>query len=320
VIYQVRLAIVFFCILLLLSSCFQPQPNQQPTPPSPETPLFTDQDIDHAKVDTGQEESLEGIEANAVPQGEASPLISEPINAGDLSTQAVLAGAKGFVVYIWNNPADTIRPWRIYRHSEITNATTLVYGGLRQLESVSISGDGLTLLVSMKETTDPASDYEIYQIVVSPQTVTQLTINTGADTNVSMSGGGSFYVWEGDATTAGIRNVLIRNNTVSPARINRISSATHQIQPSMSNDGNYISLVRRTATNSYQIMLYNRLANNYQSVYTSANLLEHPSPSDGGVKIAWLQHNNPNKVIYTKNIQSNGESSKIRMTKYRSRD
>jgi Tol biopolymer transport system component len=137
--------------------------------------------------------------------------------ATDITAQAVLPGGKGFVVYVWNLSTSTTQPWRIYRHNEATDATTLVYGGLRQISSVAISGDGNTLLVSMKETTDAASDYEIFQIALSPQSVTQLTTNTGEDSNVSMSGNGAFYVWEGDSSNAGLRNIFLRNNTVVPA-------------------------------------------------------------------------------------------------------
>jgi hypothetical protein len=163
----------FVLSVVVLSACFQaPPPEAQPElPVSDETPLFTDTAIDNASEDLGVSDSLEGIDdPNQPPTDEA--IQGATAGEGDLTTQAVLTGAKGLVVYIWNNPADATRPWRIYRHNEVTDVNTFIYGGLRPMTSVAVSGDGNTLLVSMKETTDAASDYEVFQIAVSPAAVT----------------------------------------------------------------------------------------------------------------------------------------------------
>jgi Tol biopolymer transport system component len=301
VVYRFRFVVVLLGLLFFLSACFQAKP--------PETTrgevVFTDKDIDNAAVDIGKTEDIEGIEDSSQPQSEDSIIIANPISDEGLSTQAVLTGAKGFVTYVYHNPADTVNPWRIYRHNEVSGVNTLVYTGLRQITSVAVSGDGNTFLVSMKETTDAASDYEVYQIILSPKTVTQLTTTTGSEGNVSMPGNAKLYVWEGDGTTAGIRNIMLRNNFVNPATTIRLNAGINQTQPSISNDGRYIALMRRSTTNNYQVYLYNRITNIYSVVRNVTDVIEHPSVSNSGKKVAWLQTTGANKLIYVRDIQAN---------------
>jgi uncharacterized delta-60 repeat protein len=296
---------ILVCLLVVQSACIQPFPSSTPQPELParnETPLFTDAEIDYATKDLGVEDGLEGAEdSNPVPEGKE---MNDASNNGDLTPQAVLTGVRGFVVYIWNNPADTTQPWRIYRHDEVTNANTLVYGGLREISSVAISGNGNTLLTSMREATNATSDFEVYQIVISPQTVTALTNNAGSESNVSISGNTGFYAWEGDATTAGVRNIFLRNNTVSPATTSRVNAGINQTQPSISNDGRYVALMRRGTTGTYQLYLYNRTANSYTRHTDIADVIEHPSASNYG-QLAWLQKVGASNRIYIRDIAAN---------------
>jgi Tol biopolymer transport system component len=273
-------------------------------------PLFDDGDIDAATTDTGTTEVLEGID-DPTPSPEPTETVETP-NGGEITTQAVLAGAKGFVVYIWNNPADATRPWRVYRHDTVADTTTFVYGGLRQVTSVATDGTGSTLVVAMKETTDVTSDFEVYQIILTPQTVTQLTTNTGNEANVSMSGNGNFYVWEGDGATAGIRNIFLRNNSVTPATTTALSPTTNQNQPSISNDGRYITLTRRAASNNdYVIYLYNRTANTYTLITRNANPIEHPSVSNYAEKLVWLQREPTRNRLLMRNLLTNVQTQII---------
>jgi uncharacterized delta-60 repeat protein len=308
---------VIVCLLVVQSSCIQPPPTsaQQPGPPTvTETPLFGDADIDNAISDITEDVSLDGSEDTTIPNDGATE-VSKPGGEGELSAQAVLSGARGFVVYIWNDPADTIQPWRIYRHNEVTDANTLVYGGLREISSVAVTGNGNTLVVSMRETTTGTSDFEVYQIVVSPQTVTQLTSNTGSESNVSMSGSAGFYAWEDDSTTAGVRNVLLRNNTVSPTTTIRLSATINQTQPSISNDGRFITMMRRDSTNNnYLIMLYNRAANTYTTARSVPDVMEHPSVSNNAEKIAWLQKTGMNNLIFVRDIAANTNTQVLSTT------
>jgi hypothetical protein len=197
--------IVLLCVLLLLTSCFRQAPPSPTSTPEEEAPVITDSQLDHATKDEGQATTLEGaVDDSEVVNADTSQ-DAQPDASTELAPQAVLPGAKGFVVYGWYSANSTTTPWRVYRHDEVSDVATMIYGGLREINSVAVSGDGTKFLVSMRETSDAASDFEIFQITLTPTTVTQLTTNTGNDTNVSMSVDASKYVWDTDGATAGVK-------------------------------------------------------------------------------------------------------------------
>jgi hypothetical protein len=119
------------------------------------------------------------------------------------------------LTYIWNNPTLT-SPWRIIRHNQLSDSFTTIYCGARRISSVAISGDGNTLIITMQETTSTTSDEEVYKIIVSPRQITRLTNNLASENHVSMSSNATFFVWEGDNTTTGLRNVFIRKPITQP--------------------------------------------------------------------------------------------------------
>ncbi len=107
---------------------------------------------------------------------------------------------------------------------------------------------------------------------------------------MSMSANSNFYVWEGDSTNVGLRNVFLRNNTASPVTTTALAPTVNSTQPSISNNGRYIALMRRASTtNYYQAYTYDRTTNVYTLRLQSASLIEHPSVSNALEKIAWFQ-------------------------------
>jgi PKD repeat protein len=291
---------LLFCALLLLTACFRQNPVSVTLPE--DIPVITDSQLDSATKDEGQSTTLEGTvdDSEAVSTDDLDP-DDQPEAASDITTQAVLPGANGFVVYAWNLSTSST-PWRIYRHDASTDASTLIYSGLREINSVAVSGDGTKILASVRETNSISSDFEIYQITLSPLTVTQLTDNTGADTDVSMSVNADLYVWEGDSTTAGLRNVFVRDNRASPVTTTALAPTINSIQPSISSDGKFIALMRRSATNAYQAYSYERSTNIYKLRLQSSSVIEFPSLSDTATKIAWLQKVTTRYYLYIRDI------------------
>jgi Tol biopolymer transport system component len=278
-----RLVYIMLC-LLFLTSCFRQTPA--PTvPPDEEAAVFSDALLDGAAKVESSVVGLEGTvdDSQAVNLDEDVGATSAP----ELSAQAVVPGATGFVVWAGQFPA--INPWRVIRQDQAADQLTVVYAGARQVDSVAVSGDGNTVLASVKETTDPASDFEIYQFTVTPPLVVQLTNNAGADTNVSMSADGSKYVWEGDGATAGVRNIFLRNNTPTPATTVLDPSIT-STQPSITNNGKFIALTRIAAgvTTNYR---YDVTTNVYSALGSSVQTMLHPSLSNDGLKNAVLLAN-----------------------------
>jgi hypothetical protein len=192
-------------------------------------------------------------------------------------------------VYGWYSASSATTPWRVYLHDEVSDVATLIYGGLREINSVAVSGDGTKFVVSIRETSDVASDFEIFQITLNPTTVTQLTSNTVADTNVSMSADASKYVWETNGATAGVRNVVLRNNSVTPTTTTTLLPTVSQTQPSITNDGKFIALMRRTSTGTYQIYSYALATNVYTLRISSPSELDFPGFSNDATKVLWHQ-------------------------------
>jgi Tol biopolymer transport system component len=265
----IRRVSVFVLLLVFVSACFQPPPQSPEVVPelpgAEETPLLNDTNIDQATDDLGVAGTLEGTtdDSGGITLSGDEAGIGEAPNATDLSPQAVLPGAVGLVVYTWNNSADTTQSWRIYSQNQATDVTTLLYGGLREIDSVAVSGDGTKLIVAMRETSNVTSDFEIYQITLAPLTVTQLTNNTTADTNVSMSADASKYVWEGDGTTAGIRNIFLRNNVATPATTTALAPSFSSTQPTITGNGRFIVLIRPLPFNHTSVYIYEQATNVY---------------------------------------------------------
>jgi pimeloyl-ACP methyl ester carboxylesterase len=293
---RLRLAVWSIVLSVLLSACFRQtpptpqQPIETPVPVAGETPLVSDVNLDNATKDEGHVTTLDGAEDNAdFVNADEGVGVDVSETTTEISAQAVLPNAQGYVVYGWYSANSATTPWRVYRHDEVSDVATLIYGGLREINSVAVSGDGNKFLVSMRETSDAASDFEIFQITLNPTTVTQLTSNTVPDTNVSMSVDASKYVWETDGATAGVRNVVLRNNSVAPATTTTLSPAVHQYQPSITNDGKFIALMRRATTGAYQIYRYELATNLYTLRISSTGELDFPSFSNDATKVLWYQ-------------------------------
>ncbi len=287
---NVRLFCLMATSFIILSACSNPAPSASLPD---ENPLLTDADIDKAILQVAKEvKELIGTEEGNVPEGQIlAPL---PDSQGDLSTQAVIPNAAGFVYYIKYDGAPIIGviPYSLYRHNQQTDTQTLIYSGNRHIQSVAGSLDGNFVVVSMRETPFSTSDYELYLFNISdlanPATFL-LTNDTENNINVSMSADASRIVSE--EPVAGKATVVLRTKQPSAGYSSiTLSQANPQRQPSLSANGQFISLVRDLANGSDQILRYNTVNNGYAGIATSTAVLEYPSISENGNKILWLQN------------------------------
>ena len=275
----------------MLAACNQPLQAPNPTPE--ENPVFTDADIDKAILQVANDlKELIGIEEGNAPEGQIlAPL---PDSQSDLSTQAVLPNAPGFVYYIKYDSAPIIGviPYSLYHHNQQTDTQTLIYSGNRHIQSVAGSLDGNFVIVSMRETPFSTSDYELYLFNISDlanPAIFLLTNDTENNINVSMSADASRIVSE--EPVAGKTTVVLRTKQPSAGYSSvTLSQANPQRQPSLSANGQFISLVRDLANGSDQIMRFNTVNNGYAGIATSTAVLEYPSISENGNKVLWLQN------------------------------
>ncbi len=282
---------LIFVLSPLLSSCFKSSPT--PAPEENEVAAFGDTDLDKAVNKEGVvgvlAPSEERIDESEVP---FEPNPTEPeVSSEELAAQAVLPGGTGFSAFGFYVPDNAARPWNIFRHDEVTDTRKLIYGGLREVSSVAISGDGSTVIATIRETTDPNSDFEVFEFNVAANTTSQLTNTTGSESDVSMSVLGASYVWEGDGATPGLRSIFLRNNLATPITTVTLSTANSlsQRQPSITHDGKFIVATRNGRPDVTRLVIYDIALNSYTSaLYTNA-VLKHPSLSNDSKKLAWYQ-------------------------------
>ena len=262
--------------------------NSIPKPVSNGEPaIFTDEDIDNAELSLASEAiditSLEG----------------QSLTTSSLSTQTVQAGAAGYIYFIENDTdAIAVDPWRVYRFDQTSDTLVKIYEGEREIESVSGSEDGNTLAISMKETINPRSDYEIFRLIVSPAKVQKITSGPEDKTNVSMSGDGQRIAWQSifnSKDTIYIRIYLNPSSNLFAETF--LKHSQDQRYPSLSSNGLYLVLIRHiTSNNRDQVQIYNINAGSYELIAGTSSTKRDPSISDDGKKIVWLEPGGQSKV------------------------
>jgi Tol biopolymer transport system component len=296
-----RFIVVLGIACVLLAACGQTA--QAPTASPKEKPLFTDADVDKAQLQaTTPMKELVGIDDGTAPEGRDIPALQ---SAGEISPQLVLPNAAGFVFYIeyFQSFVGGTPPYSLYRHNQRTDARDLLYSGERYIQSVAGSADGNMVVVSMKETTDQASDLDLYLFNVSDlanPAIFLLSFDGVDNTNVSMSADSSRIVSE--ELISGKASVVLRTKQPFAGYTGVILSQSNpQRQPSISGNGQYISLVRDLADGRDRVVRYNVVSHSYLGVATSTRVLEYPSVSDDGNKVLWLA-NGTSDLVRLKDI------------------
>ncbi len=286
-------------LLTLLASCRQAPQVTNPTIDDGSLPVFTDTHVDGARVQTAiRVDEVIGTQESDISLGTELPAL--PSRGGVFEPQAVLAGASGYVYYIQYNPNSTIDPYRVYRFDQYNDIRALVYGGKREVQAVAGSYDGNFIVLSMRQTTTTPNDFEIFRFNILGQFAQRLTNNQVDDTNVSMSGNALSIVWE--APVSGVAKIFFRKytdtSTTTAYTESVLVSSDSQRQPSLSANGKYLALVRDLASGKDQVFRYDLSSNIYAGFSTQSIIpLEHPSISNTGKQVAWLQNDVLDQVI-----------------------
>ncbi len=301
-----NLAFFFFSLALwsLLASCnYQAVPRATIT----DTALFSDADIDNAELQlASQVEGLQGVETGVAP--DTVTLAELPTLEGSLNSQAVLLESSGFVYYIEHDPSSTTAPFKLFRHEQGSDTSLKIFEGLREIQAVSGSADGNTVVVSMRETAVATSDFDIFRLRVNPKRTQQLTRNSADDTNVSVSADGLKLVWE--QPISALATLVLRtytdSSTLTAFTENILTFSEAQRQPSLSGNGRFIALVRDFSNGRDAVMRFDTLTNNFLNVAgSSTSVLEHPSISNNGNSVAYLENRvNANDLVQLKTIST----------------
>lgn len=287
---QLKAILLFLGLLVIFSAC--QQVTYQPNEPTSilddidDIAILDDIAIDDALMVNSYQERLTATEGNT---RSFNGLEQEFISHESLIPQATLNGAKGMICYIEHN-SQAGQPWSIIVHNQSDDSKTRLYRGNRRINSVACDASGENIVFSMKETPTAASDYEIYKFSLGQTAPLRFTSNDFDDVQVSMDFFNYRFAWH----TFIDEHPIINYSQPIDDESYRIISVIHtypQTQPTLSGNGNYIALVR-TVNNVYRIVLLDLVQLSYTVVYESENSLAHPSVSDSGQKMAWLEKAN----------------------------
>ena len=287
---------ILIALLLALSACTQPQQQSSPN----DDALLNDNMIDGAifELAEGEEAIYAFDEIDDEGMSSEEEMVLSELSDSDLSTQAVFANSYGIVCYVQYD--SRAARWKIIAFYQESNTQQTIYSGTREIQSVACDAEGTTYVFSMRERRASASDFELYRYRAGR--LSRLTRNNIDDSNVSMGDDSKIIVWE--RKRAGKQTVHYRRGR----NVAFLANSNHQMEPSISYNGQYISFVRLLSNGKYWVMRYSVATKRYKGVYSSSQSLSHPSISDRGGNVAWTQ--NGNKARY-KNLPSNNITTVI---------
>lgn len=289
------LAVLLLTALCLLSACGGQR--QASTTTTEEKPLLTDADFDKVvKRPATHVTELFGSQESAAALQELPPLADVPLaeTQGELSAQAVLSYWDSRFVYAVYNPpvpvngSPTSPLYSIYYRETFDRITTtnLLYQGYREVQSVQQGR--YEAIVSMRETTDPNSDFEVFLIDPQDLSIEQVTFDDVDNTNAAIKryGGWNFLIAYQQPMNG--KETIVTNQFV-------LSHPDPQRHPSISDDNvnsGYIALVRDPINGNDSIQRYDRANQSYLTVAQSPSptiRMDSASINYDGQKVAWLE-------------------------------
>ncbi len=280
-----RFWLVVLSLVLLLAAC-----SKSPNVALPEIEgIFSDEDIDKATLSLAtQTEAALGTqesEISGITQGKTLPNSNADIKS-DFTAQAILPNTGGFLYVIRFENSN----WIVDRYNQASGSLSTMYGGKREVQSIGGSGDGKTIVVSMRESTSLTSDFEIYRFNLDIGTVQRLSNNAVDDTNVSLSADAKTVVWQ--TSVSGVSSILFRVYSASSTFTQKkLAYPTPAREPSLSGDGKFITYIHDRTNGLDQLWKYDLSNNVYTAIYSTPDasaVLKHPSISNDGNRIMYL--------------------------------
>jgi hypothetical protein len=154
------------------------------------------------------------------------------------------------------------------------------------VQSVAGSSDGNSVFFSAREATDGSSDFDIFKLDVANRNAFILTNNTTDDLDVSVSANAAEIAFQGEVSGKKVVYYYLFADT--GLSIKALSTPSQQWQPSISSNGHFIALVRQLASGK-RVMLFDTGLESYFPIVSSTSFIAHPSVTDSGEMIAWLE-------------------------------
>ena len=224
----------------------------------------------------------------------------------DLATQAVLAGADGHLVYYRQNNLGT---YEIWMSNQSDDSKVNVYSGSNNIQSVAVDGTGNWVAASI---INPAhGEYDVYLFDIAGSNMHNLTnTNNKDELDVSMTANGKKIVYS-KPTNTGLSKINICDYDVNTnsCTVSILGATDNQRQASITENGNYIALIRDINPNvQWRVLLYDTAADTYTIVTTRFEELSHPSATVDGKNIMYLRDRTTSigkYLVRVKNLDTN---------------
>ena len=308
-------SIVALVLILFLVACATETLTSDPQAVENPDVLFTEESLETAELELPEsiDTAIDSEEVAIDLLDEELVLSNEVISSlngesSGIQPQAAPTGVTGTVCVIQHHPT-TVRPWRILQHYQSTDKRKYIYSTTRQIESVACSEDGNTVIFSLainKRTT--GIDYEVYKLTLNPRKIKRLTRTTTNETNVSVDASGTIVSWQSEFKTLASTHIRTYAGDGSFTERRLRSNYHSYLQPAVSANGHYVAVIRLLGSGrhagKYQVLRYSLSERKFKGVLTSAYLLQHPSVTDDGNTVAWLQKTRNSNLFRTRNLMT----------------
>lgn len=215
----------------------------------------------------------------------------------DSGSIPTLGGSACNLIY---TPSDAT--WRINRFGldeNLNDSTTLfTTQSNASIQSVACDVAGENAYFAYRAYDD--DDFEIYQLALNEEgaSPTSLTNNAVDDTNVSISADGSVIAWQTELDDGRQAVVIDEHFEDGSTESRTLSSANHYLQPSLSQNGKWLSLVQRRSGSD--LVFKYHLAD---ATFTRLSKVPrrkgayNPSINNDGDKVAWVEGKGKNALI-----------------------
>ena len=304
--YKRNIAISIVCLSLFIVACTNGSNNNpiinSNNPDVPEA-IFSTTDLLAAEEATiSSATSIEGVDTDISPE-DIDTNISEALSFQDddasqanqeaeLSTQTVLPSTDGILTFIRTNTNVGGNLWQIWIHDQATDTFTKMYQGNDPIQSAATSPRLKDIYASIQNPT--SGKYDIYRLdynnSFSVTSVTQVTATDQVDEiNVSVDRAGRKVVWEDEHPNGKRRFTIADYDWINTYALTHVNSSLDQVQPSLSGNGHYVSLIRKLANGNDRVVVYDTFTNEYPNIIGGTTPLSHPSITDDGISVLFGQ-------------------------------
>jgi hypothetical protein len=306
--------IILIGLIMLLAACSQSTVKNTPSIIG----IFSDKDIDNATPSLASQNEdavgTMGAEISGLTEGQ---LPNRNADVGsDFEAQAVLPNTSGYVYY-FRHESGQPNPWIIERANQTSESNTYIYTGQREIQAVGGGLDGTSVVISMRETTSPNSDFEIYRLNIGSNTVQRLTNNSVDDIDVSLSADGKTVTWQ--TLVSGVPSILFRVYSTPTTFIQRkLAYPNPAREPSISGNGRFITFVHDRPNGLDQLWKYDIINRVYTAIYSTPDIsvtLKAPSITDDGNRVMFLVLYPGNQDIQYIDLTTNKRLSAVYSTR-----